>query len=157
MQLAVLLIICTPATSIRSTHRRRIKTEEKAKVVAAAWGRIDFIPCQAIAIFNYDDLRNRMKSSSRKGGVLLYLSFFYASYPTCDYSGQTLCMGRISSCLRLQLKGSIWTETGCLHYFAFALFANSHFKRFFLLPFIFSLSEQKRKVSPPKNYFKKFI
>ena len=29
-------------------HRRRIKTEEKAKVGAAAWGgRIDFIPCRA--------------------------------------------------------------------------------------------------------------
>ena len=31
-----------------SQYRRRVNTEEKAKVVAAAWGgRIDSIPCRA--------------------------------------------------------------------------------------------------------------
>ena len=39
---------------------RRIKTKEKAKVVAAAWGAelIQFLA--ALAILNQDDLKNRM-------------------------------------------------------------------------------------------------
>ena len=41
-------------------HRRRIKKEEKAKVVAAVWGKelIHFL--DALAIFHQDDLKKRM-------------------------------------------------------------------------------------------------
>ena len=41
-------------------HRRRIKTEEKAKVVAALWGAelIQFLA--TLAILHTDDLKNRM-------------------------------------------------------------------------------------------------
>ena len=56
---ASLLLFC-PMTR---PHRRRIKTEEKAKVVAAAWGAelIQFLA--AVAILHQEDLKNRMKSS----------------------------------------------------------------------------------------------
>ena len=45
---------------LEPTHRRRIKTEEKAKVVAAAWGAelIEFLA--ALAILHQDDLKNRV-------------------------------------------------------------------------------------------------
>ena len=41
-------------------HRRRIKKEEKAKVVAAVWGKelIHFL--DALAIFHQDDLKKKM-------------------------------------------------------------------------------------------------
>ena len=44
-------------------HKKRIHTEEKAKVVAADWGieLIDFLA--ALAILYQDDLKNRMISS----------------------------------------------------------------------------------------------
>ena len=41
-------------------HRRRIYTEEKAKVVAAAWATALFKFLAAIAILHRDDLKNRM-------------------------------------------------------------------------------------------------
>ena len=42
-------------------HRRRIKTGENAKVVAAAW-RAEWIKfIAALAILHQDDLKNRMK------------------------------------------------------------------------------------------------
>ena len=43
-----------------SAHRRRIYTEEKAKVVAASWGKefIQFLV--ALAIFHQDDLKKMM-------------------------------------------------------------------------------------------------
>ena len=47
-----------------NVHRRRINTEEKDKVVAAAWGRVDriaSIPCRTIAILHQDDLKKRIK------------------------------------------------------------------------------------------------
>ena len=41
-------------------HRRRIKIEEKAKVVAAIWGT-EFIPfLAALTIYHQDDLKKRM-------------------------------------------------------------------------------------------------
>ena len=41
-------------------HRRRIKIEEKAKVVASIWGT-EFIPfLAALTIFYQDDLKKRM-------------------------------------------------------------------------------------------------
>ena len=51
-------------------HRRRIKKEEKAKVVAAVWGKelIHFL--DALAIFHQDDLKkrmNRIKATWRNG------------------------------------------------------------------------------------------
>ena len=39
----------------RWDHRRRIKTEEKAKVVATAWGMIQFLA--TLAVFPKDDLK----------------------------------------------------------------------------------------------------
>ena len=42
------------------SHRRGIKTEEKAKVVAAVWGR-EFIQFHAaLQIYQQDDLKKRM-------------------------------------------------------------------------------------------------
>ena len=45
-------------------HRRMINTEEKAKVVAAAWGMelIQFLA--ALAILNQDDLKKRMNRTT---------------------------------------------------------------------------------------------
>ena len=46
--------------SLHFPHRRRINTEEKAKVVAAVWGT-EFIKfLAALAIFHQTDLKNRM-------------------------------------------------------------------------------------------------
>ena len=39
-------LTCLGMTTKSWPHRRRIKTEEKANVVAAVWG-IEFIPCRA--------------------------------------------------------------------------------------------------------------
>ena len=53
-------------------HRRRIKTEEKAKVVAAVWGTelIQFLG--TLAILHTDDLKKEMNSS---------YSVFFISWP----------------------------------------------------------------------------
>ena len=47
-------------------HRRKIKTEEKAKVVAADYGAklIQFLA--ALAILHQDDLKNGMKCTRKK-------------------------------------------------------------------------------------------
>ena len=44
-------------------HRRRIYTEEKAKVVAAVWETELLQFLAVLAIFHQDDLKNRMNSS----------------------------------------------------------------------------------------------
>ena len=41
-------------------HRRRINTEEKAKVVAAVWGTEFLQFLAALAVFHYDDVKNKM-------------------------------------------------------------------------------------------------
>ena len=41
-------------------HRRRLNTEEKAKVVAAAWGTALILLLAALAILHQDDLKKRM-------------------------------------------------------------------------------------------------
>ena len=47
-------------TSLHCTHRKRIYTEEKAKVVAAVWGT-EFIQLfVTLAIFHQDDLKKRL-------------------------------------------------------------------------------------------------
>ena len=43
---------CHSMSKVLVSEEDLYTVEEKAKVVAAAWGRIDLIPCQAIAIFN---------------------------------------------------------------------------------------------------------
>ena len=48
---------------LEGTHRRRIKTEEKAKVAAAAWGTELIKFFAALAILHQDDLMNRMNST----------------------------------------------------------------------------------------------
>ena len=50
--------------SERCHHRRRIKTEEKTKVLAVVWGDgIDSVPCHTtyVAIFQQDDLKKILK------------------------------------------------------------------------------------------------
>ena len=55
------------------THRRRIYTEEKAKVVADVWGT-EFIPFLATrAIFHRDDLKNSSFSSYHPGAINHFL------------------------------------------------------------------------------------
>ena len=46
------------------THRRRIKTEVKAKVIAAAWGAelIQFLAMLLLANLHQNDIKNRMNS-----------------------------------------------------------------------------------------------
>ena len=44
-------------------HRRRIKTEEKAKVVAAVWGTESIYFFASQAIMHQDDLKNRINST----------------------------------------------------------------------------------------------
>ena len=47
--------------SLSAGHKRRIKTDEKVKVVPAALGyEIASIHCHTIAIFYQDDLKKRM-------------------------------------------------------------------------------------------------
>ena len=41
-------------------HRRRLNTEEKAKVVAAAWGTALILLLAPLAILHQDDLKKRM-------------------------------------------------------------------------------------------------
>ena len=50
-------------------HRRRIKTEEKARVVAAVWGTelIQFIA--ALTILHQDDWKKGMNSSYSPGAI----------------------------------------------------------------------------------------
>ena len=48
---------------VRLEYRRRLKTEEKAKVVAAVWGIVLIIFLAAIAILHQDDLNKGMSSS----------------------------------------------------------------------------------------------
>ena len=53
----------TPSSSggaQRHTHKRRIKTEEKAKVVTAVWGTELFKFVATLAISHQDDLKKRM-------------------------------------------------------------------------------------------------
>ena len=72
-------------------HRRRIKTEEKAKVVATAWGTewIQFL--DAIAILHQDELKKGMNSSYssyRSGAIhpirhiflVQFIQFFQSSW-----------------------------------------------------------------------------
>ena len=59
-----------PGTLSTATHRRKIKTEEKAKVVAAVWGKemIQFLA--ALAILHQDGLKkkiNRITATQRNG------------------------------------------------------------------------------------------
>ena len=65
-------------------HRRRIKTEDKAKVVAAVWGT-ELLPfLAALAILHKDNLKNRMHlsySPNRPGGIHPILQI-----PWCKYS-----------------------------------------------------------------------
>ena len=54
----------------REDHRRRIKTEEKAKVVAGVWGTKFIKFLAALAIFHQDDLKkrvNRITATWRNG------------------------------------------------------------------------------------------
>ena len=45
----------------RAWQRRRIRTEDKAKVVAAVWRtEFDPIPCCTIAILHQDDMKKRI-------------------------------------------------------------------------------------------------
>ena len=48
---------------VRLEYRRRLKTEEKAKVVAAVWGIVLIKFLAAIAILHQDDLNKGMSSS----------------------------------------------------------------------------------------------
>ena len=41
-------------------HKRRIKTEEKAKVIAAAWGAEAINFFASLDILHHDDFKNRM-------------------------------------------------------------------------------------------------
>ena len=68
-------------------HRRRIKTEEKAKVVAAVWGTefIQFLA--ALAILHYRTiLENRMNSSF----CLIHLGACNSSYSSSRPSAKQL-------------------------------------------------------------------
>ena len=53
-----------------SPHRRRTNTEEKAKVVAAVWGKefIQFLA--ALSILHQDDLKKRMADTKLNGGII---------------------------------------------------------------------------------------
>ena len=50
-------------------HRRRIKIEDKTKVIGAIWGTelIQFLA--ALAIFHQDDLKKRMNRITANGGM----------------------------------------------------------------------------------------
>ena len=48
-------------TTLELKHRRRIKTEERAKVVTAVWGTELLQFLAALAIFHQDDLKKRIK------------------------------------------------------------------------------------------------
>ena len=48
---------------VRLEYRRRLKTEEKAKVVAGVWGIVLIKFLAAIAILHQDDLNKGMSSS----------------------------------------------------------------------------------------------
>ena len=50
----------TRSAYIQYTHRRRIKTEEKAKVVAAIWGTEFIQLLAALGVFHQDDMKKRM-------------------------------------------------------------------------------------------------
>ena len=52
-------------------HRRRIKTEEKAKVVTSVWGTACIKFLGALAIWHQDDFKKRANS-------FFYKSFVYA-------------------------------------------------------------------------------
>ena len=54
----VMLIIHCGAVLYR--HRRRIKTEEKAKVGASVWGKESIQFLAVLAILHKDDLNNKM-------------------------------------------------------------------------------------------------
>ena len=45
------------------THRRRIYTEDQAKVVATVWGKKFIQTLAALAYFHQDDLKKKMNSS----------------------------------------------------------------------------------------------
>ena len=61
------------------THRRRIKTEEKAKVVASVWGE-EFIKFPAaLAIMTRTILKNRMKSSISLNHPVQFILYFKSS------------------------------------------------------------------------------
>ena len=48
-------------SEVHRVHRRRIKIEEKAKVVASVWGKEDFFQfLAALAVFARTILNNRM-------------------------------------------------------------------------------------------------
>ena len=55
--------LCTVRTLQAVSHRRRINTEEKAKVVAAIWGTECMQFLVALAVFHQVDLKNRMNLS----------------------------------------------------------------------------------------------
>ena len=52
--------ICTVYCALCSVHRRRIYTEDKAKVVAASWGTELLKFLAALAILHEDNLKNRL-------------------------------------------------------------------------------------------------
>ena len=67
-------------------HRRRIKTEEKAKVVAAVWGTelIKFLA--ALAFFHQDDLKKGTNSFKKAIGKELFQFCPQAATTTCAVS-----------------------------------------------------------------------
>ena len=50
-------------------HRIRLNTEEKAKVVAAAWGTALILLLAALAILHQDDLKKRMNRIKATGSI----------------------------------------------------------------------------------------
>ena len=52
------ITLAQPAVRVRHIHRRRIKTEEKAKVVVVAWGTELIKVLAALDILHQDNLKN---------------------------------------------------------------------------------------------------
>ena len=88
---------CPPVTEAADgpRHRRRIKTEEKAEVIAAVWGT-DLIPfLAALTILHQDDLKKEVNSSYSSychGAIHLhivlvqFILFFISSWCNSSYS-----------------------------------------------------------------------
>ena len=81
-------------TSKALGHRRRIKTEEKAKVVAFVWREESIQVLAALAVLPKEDLKNRMNSYFSFASIPLFkiknLKMLY-SYPNPDMEKRTQC------------------------------------------------------------------
>ena len=124
----MLRVVGVDILGLSSWHRRRIKTEEKAKVVADVQGTelIQFLA--ALAIFHQDDLKKRMNriiATCRNGFFRKWMIIMFTQY-------QTTTLPKWMFSHKLLFKSSLLLNSQCVPQKTAATFAFSSIVRSFV-------------------------